>query len=269
MAIKMIATDIDGTIVDWNLGDFTPNVKKCIKNLCANGIKVVLVTGRMHCATNYIVKELGLETPVISYQGGLIKNKDGKTLYQQNLNSEYAKQIIKWAREKDIHINLYIDDKLYVEKDNDFVKKYTDGKFVSYTVCSFDTLKIENVNKILAIDYNNIERVTGWVNELQQKFPELYIVKSTPYFCEIGSSQAKKSFGVEFLCKEWGIKKEEVLTIGDQNNDIELLKAGGIKVAMGNGTPELKECADFITDTVANDGFVKAIERFVPIVQEL
>jgi hypothetical protein len=261
--IKMVATDIDGTIVDWNLGDFTPNVKKCINKLCASGVKVVLVTGRMHCATNHIVNELKLDTPVISYQGGLIKDKNGKTLYQQNLNNEYAKQIIKWAKENNVHINLYLDDKLYVEKDDYFVKKYTDGKFVPYTVCPFETLKIENVNKILAIDYEDAERVTGWVNELQKKFPELYIVKSTPYFCEIGSPMAKKSLGVEFLAKLWEINKEEILTIGDQNNDIELLKAGGIKVAMGNATPELKQCANFVTDTVENDGFVKAVEKFV------
>ena len=259
----MVATDIDGTIIDWNIGDFTPSVKKCIKNLSKNGIKVVLVTGRMHCATNYIMKELGLETPVISYQGGLIKDKNGTILYQQNLNSEFAKQIIKWAKNNKIHINLYIDDKLYVEQDNNVVKKYTDGKFVSYTVCPFETLKIENVNKILAIDYENPEKVTGWVEELQKQYPDLYIVKSTPYFCEIGSPLAKKSLGVEFLAKKWGLNKEEILTIGDQDNDIELLKAGGIKIAMGNGTPELKECADFITDTVNNDGFVKAVEKFI------
>lgn len=75
--------------------------------------------------------------------------------------------------------------------------------------------------------------------------------------------RCKKSNAVEFLCKKWGIKKDEVLTIGDQNNDIELLKSGGIKVAMGNATPELKECADFITDTVDNNGFVKAVNKFV------
>ena len=225
--IKMVATDIDGTIVKWDTG-FSDGVKNCIKNLC---------------------------------------KKDVKILPSQSLISppwyETTKQIIKWARDNNIHINLYIDDKLYVEKDNDCVKKYTDGKFVSYTVCSFDSLEIKNVNKILAIDYNDAERVTGWVEELQKKFPQLYIVKSTPYFCEIGSAQAKKSLGVEFLAKKWGLKKEEILTIGDQNNDIELLKAGGIKVAMGNGTPELKECADYITDTVENDGFVKAIEKYV------
>lgn len=260
--IKMVATDIDGTIVKWDTG-FSDNVKNCIKKLCASGVKVVLVTGRMHCATTHIVNELGLTTPVVSYQGGLIKDSSGTTLYQKNLDSETAKKIIKWAEKNNVHINLYIDDKLYVEKDNDFVKKYTDGKFVSYNVCPFNSLKIENVNKILAIDYNDADRVTGWVDELQKAFPELYIVKSTPYFCEIGSSDAKKSLGVEFLAKHWGLKKEEILTIGDQNNDIELLKAGGVAVAMGNATDELKAYANYITDTVENDGFVKAVEKFI------
>lgn len=259
--IKMVATDIDGTIVKWDTG-FSEGVKNCIKKLCQKGIKVVLVTGRMHCATHHITEELGLKTPVVSYQGGLIKDYEGNTLYQENLDSDVAKQIIQWARKNNIHINLYIDDKLYVEQDNDYVKKYTEGKFVSYTVCSFDDLEIKNVNKILAIDYSDAERVTGWVNELRAKYPQLYIVKSTPYFCEIGSAKAKKSLGVEFLAKKWGLKKDEILTIGDQNNDIELLKAGGIKVAMGNCTPELRECADYVTDTVENDGFVKAMEKF-------
>ena len=112
------------------------------------------------------------------------------------------------------------------------------------------------------------EKVTGWVNLLREKYPDLYIVKSTPYFCEIGSKDAKKSKGVQFLCHMWGIKPEDVLAIGDQNNDIDLVQCGGIGVAMGNGTPELKECADFVTDTVENDGFVKAINKFVIQPQE-
>ena len=65
------------------------------------------------------------------------------------------------------------------------------------------------------------------------------------------------------MAKQWGIKKEEILTIGDQDNDIELLKAGGTAVAMGNATEELKKYADYITDTVENDGFVKAMDKFV------
>ena len=259
--IKLVATDIDGTLVKWDTR-VSDGVKNCVKKLQENGVKVVLVTGRMHCATKHLRDELGLNSPVVSYQGGLIKDSDGKTLYQENLDSDYAKEIINWAHKNDVHLNLYIDDKLYVEKDDDCVKRYTDGKFVPYTVCPFESLKIENVNKILAIDYGNAERVTGWISELQAKFPELYIVKSTPFFCEIGSPMAKKSLGVEFLAKHWNLSQDEILTIGDQNNDIELLKAGGVKVAMGNATPELKECANFITDSVENDGFVKAIDKF-------
>ncbi len=266
--IKMIATDIDGTILKWGL-DFSPKMIECIEKLKKSGIKIVLVTGRMHVAALPVAQRLGLNTPIISYQGGLIKDCDNKTLFQKNLSNEYAKEIIKWARKNNIHINLYLDDKLYVEKDNDIVKSYTDGKFIDYTVCSFDDLEIENVNKILAIDLKNPDKVTNWVNELRIKYPDLYIVKSTPYFCEIGSGEAKKSLGVQFLCNLWGIKKEEVLTIGDQNNDIDLIQAGGIGVAMGNGTPELKECADFITDTVDNDGFVKAVEKFITTPLEL
>ena len=260
--IKMIATDIDGTIVSAG-SDFTPEVRNCIKKLSDKGIKVVLVTGRMHSSAVHVAKDLGLDTPIISYQGGLIKDFNGKTLYQKNLNSNYAKDIIKWAKANNIHINLYIEDKLYVDNDNETVRKYVDGKYINYTVCSFDDIKIENVNKILAIDYHNADRVSQWVEELKEKYPQLYIVKSTPYFCEIGSIDAKKSNGVEFLCNYWGIKKENVLAIGDQDNDIDLVASGGIGVAMGNASENLKSVAGYITDTVCNNGFVKAVEKYV------
>ena len=261
--IKMIATDIDGTILPYG-GDFRPAVLDCINELNKKGIKVVLVTGRMHSSAVPLAQKLGLNTPVISYQGGLIKEMNGKTLYQSKLPPQTAKEIIKWARANNVHLNLYIDDKLYVENDNDIIKFYIQGKFVDYTVCSFDDLEIKNnVNKLLAIDIQDANRVTGWVEILKNKYPDLYIVKSTPYFCEIGPANAKKSIGVEFLCKLWGLKKEEVLTIGDQNNDIDLIQSGGIGVAMGNGTEELKACANYITDTCENDGFVKAVEKFV------
>lgn len=262
--IKMIATDIDGTILATG-ADFSPAVKNCIKNLTDSGIKVVLVTGRMHSSAIHVAKDLGLSTPIISYQGGLIKDFDGKTLYQKNLDSGSAKEIINWAQANDIHINLYIDDKLYVQNDNKTIKTYVQGKYIDYKVCSFGDLEIKNVNKILAIDYSDADKVSGWVDELQEKYPSLYIVKSTPYFCEIGSNEAKKSLGVKFLCEYWGIKKEEVLAIGDQNNDIDLIQSGGIGVAMGNSTDELKSVANYITDTVNNDGFVKAVEKFVKL----
>lgn len=261
--IKMVATDIDGTILGYDF-IFRPSVKKSVKDLQQRGIKVVLVTGRMHYATEKIAKELGITTPLVSYQGGLIKEagENGKVLYEKNLSNERAKEIIKWSKENNIHMNLYMDDVLYVENDDIAIKRYTGERYIPYQVCNFDDLEIKNVNKMLGIDFNDAERVTGWVEYLHQNMPELYVVKSTPYFCEITNNEAKKSNAVEYLANLWGIKKEEILTIGDQNNDIELLKAGGVSVAMGNATNDLKACADYVTDSIDNDGFAKAVEKF-------
>ena len=130
-------------------------------------------------------------------------------------------------------------------------------------VKSFNEIKLNKVNKILAIDFNNPEKIDKYEKELPNVFPELYIVKSTPYFLEFSNPEGSKCCAVRFLQKYWGIKESETLTIGDQNNDIALLEAGGIRVAMGNATDELKSVANYITDTVANDGFVKAIQKFV------
>ena len=77
--IKLVATDIDGTLLIPE-GNFTEGVKHCVRKLCNKGIKVVLVTGRMNAAATLIAEDLGLDTPVVSYQGGLIKYHD-KTLY--------------------------------------------------------------------------------------------------------------------------------------------------------------------------------------------
>ena len=118
------------------------------------------------------------------------------------------------------------------------------------------------MGKILAIDYFNADRISRYEKELPKLFPDLYIVKSTPYFLEFSNKEASKKCAVEFLQNYWGLKKEEILTIGDQNNDIALLQAGGVKVAMGNATEELKREATDITDSVFNDGFVKAMNKY-------
>lgn len=260
--IKLVATDIDGTILIPE-GDFTQEVKDCINRLCENGIKVVLVTGRMNAAATRIAKDLGLNTPVVSYQGGLVV-ENGKTLYERYLTEEQTERILDWAgvNGENIHINLYNDDILYSETDCYEVQRYCNNLHTEHTIKPFCEIKKDKINKLLAIDYSNPERITRYEKELQDIFPDLYIVKSTPYFLEFSNPEASKKCAVAFLQSYWGLKKEEILTIGDQNNDIALLQAGGLKIAMGNATDELKEIADYVTESVYEDGFVSAMEKF-------
>lgn len=259
--IKLIATDIDGTILKYNF-EFNQEVKDCIKNLTEDGVKVVLVTGRMHSATTYVSEELGLQTPIVSYQGGLVKWGE-EVLYEKHLNAKRAKEIIKWAEVNDVHLNLYMDDKLYVEKDDEVIRRYTGERAAGFIVKSFSDVKLEKINKLLAIDFKNPDRVTKWKDYLALNYTDIDVVKSMPYFCEISNPEATKFHAVKFLTEYFGYSQEEVMTIGDQNNDIALLNAGGVKVAMGNATDDLKAVADYVTDTVNDNGFVKAVEKFV------
>ena len=260
--IKLIATDIDGTLLKY---DFTcpAGLTDCLKKLEEEGIKVVPVTGRMHRAAIKIYNLLNLNAPLVSYQGGQINTPDGKIIYQKTLDKDCVQKAIKWARENNIHLQVYYNDTLYAEHDNAFIQRYSREQNVPYKIINFDELNPQYSSKLLAVDFNNPERVTGWVEELKTLFPECFIVKSTPYFCEISHLQANKCDAVKFLQQYYGLKDEEVLTIGDQNNDIALLQAGSVRVAMGNATPELKEIATYITDTVDNGGWIKAVEKFV------
>lgn len=141
----------------------------------------MLVTGRMHAAASLIAKDLGLDTPVVSYQGGLIKN-NGETLYQRCLTEEQAERILAWAKEEKIHINLYNDDILFSEKVCPEITRYCNNLHTKYTIKPFCEIEKTRINKLLAIDYENPERINRYEKELPEIFPELYIVKIHPVF---------------------------------------------------------------------------------------
>lgn len=264
----MIVTDIDGTILKAD-ATCSAAVRKSIKDLIDSGIKVVLATGRMFRATYPVADDLGIRTPIISYQGGLIKeyngngDKNGKILYSKYTDKDLAHEAIDYFRANGTHINIYVNDTLYVEKDDTYIRKYVENRNIVYTVVKdLKQVPMDGLHKVLGIDKdeNKILRIT---NELKEKYEnKLYIIRSTPHFCEVSNIEASKAAALNFLREYWGLKKEEVLAIGDQDNDIDMIEAAGTGVAMGNGTPILKSKANYITKSVENDGFSYAIKEF-------
>lgn len=260
--IKMVVTDIDGTIYSPERG-ISEGVRACVKNLTDNGIHVAIATGRSFSSTKSIADELGIKCPLICYQGGLINSYEGETLHVKYLNEDIAREIVKTLRARSIHMNVYIEDVLFVENDNDYIKAYVGDKGIDYfKVDSFDELDFSKLNKILAIDHDT-QLIENLIKELQEKYPQIYVVKSTNIFCEIANKEATKGNAIKFLAEKYGITTEEVMAIGDQNNDIEMVVTAGYGVAMGNGTKEIKAAAKYITDSVENDGFVKAVDKYV------
>lgn len=263
--IKMLVLDIDGTIFKK---DYTASekVKETLKMLASDGIKVVLCTGRMYAATKSIAEELELTTPVICYQGGLVKEIVGNyaTLHEKTMPTKQAREVINILKKQKIFFNLYINDVLMVEEDNYLIKQYVDARNIEYKVIgNCDNLDLNGLNKILAID-DNTELIKNLQENMAKKFEkELYVVRSTPRFCEFSNIEATKGKAVRFLAEKWNIKKEEIMACGDNDNDIEMLLEAGTKIAMGNATEKLKEIADFVTKTVDEDGVAYAITKFI------
>ena len=261
--IKMVVTDIDGTIYTPSMG-VTQEIKDCFKRLQKNNVKLVIATGRTFKSTKGMAKRFDAEVPLICYQGAIVANYSGEILDAKYYNETTARKVINELRNRNIHMNVYVNDQLYVENDDDYIKEYIKDKMIDYKVVrSFDELKMDKLNKVLAID-NDKELINSLVKELGEKYKEdTFVVKSTDYFCEIANKDATKGNAVKFLAKKWGLKLNDVLSIGDQNNDIDMIKVAGTGVAMGNGTSEIQKEADYVTDTVENFGFIKAINKFV------
>ena len=263
--IKMLVLDIDGTIFRKDF-TATDRVKNTLKKLVRDGIKVVLCTGRMYAATKSIAQELGLCTPVICYQGGLVRNfyENDDVLLENNMDTELARDVIKELKKRNIFFNFYINDVLMVEHDSYLVQQYVDARNIEYKIVgSCEDMDLTGLNKILAID-DDVKLIENLQKEMAEKYKDkLYVIRSTPRFCEFSSTEATKGNAVRFLADKWGIKKEEIMACGDQDNDIEMLLAAGIKVAMGNATDDLKKIADYVTETVDNDGVPCAVSKFI------
>ncbi len=261
--IKLVVTDIDGTIYTPSMG-ITKEIKDCFKRLEQNNVKLVIATGRTFKSTKGMAEKFSVQVPLICYQGALVADFNGEIWDAKYYNETTARKVINDLRERKVHMNVYVDDQLYVEEDDDYIKEYIKDKMIDYKVVrSFDELKMDKLNKVLAID-NDKNLINSLVRELGEKYKEdTFVVKSTDYFCEIANKDATKGNSVRFLAEKWGLKLGEVLAIGDQNNDIDMIKVAGTGIAMGNGTQEIRKEADFVTDTVENFGFIKAINKFV------
>ncbi len=261
--IKLIVSDIDGTILNEKC-ECSLRVRSVLQKAIEKGVRVVLATGRMFMGADPVRESLGLETPVICYQGAMVR-QGNNILYQNPVNHSLAREIINISRQEGFHLNLYNNDTLIVEDDNkEYMKDYTQGRFTTYKVVkSFDDVVLGDVSKLLCITYNEDEIIR--LNKiLGEKFKgKLAVVRSHKYYLEFTDINATKGNAMNFLKDLWNIKTEEVFASGDQDNDYDLLKNAGVKVAMGNASEKLKTIADYICPTVHEDGLADAIERYV------
>lgn len=263
MAYKLIASDLDGTLLN-NDSLISRRTREAIKDAQARGVIFTLATGRMYRSAIPFALELDLDTPLITYEGALVKTaKSKEVIYHRPLHVELAQEIISFGSRQNINMNVYLDDELFTHRETKEIREYSRVIQVPYTqVNNWQATLKEDPNKVLYM--GEPELLDYLWEETKERFgKEVYITKSGPYFLEFTHLEATKGNGVRALAESLGIKKEEIMAFGDNFNDIELLKAAGMAVAMENGREELKKIATYVTGENHEDGVAQAIEKFV------
>lgn len=262
-AYKMIAIDIDDTLINDD-HEVTPGVQQALEQAVAQGIVVTLATGRAYASAQAIARQTGLNVPIITYQGALIKNLlDEKVLYERYVPLEAARKLFEYCVKHNLHLQTYIDDKLYCREENDKVIKYCELTRTPYYIePDFIQMIDQPAPKMLIIDEPAV------LDELIPVFRELlgdqmHITKSKPHYLEFMHKEGTKGHALTFLANHFGCDLEETIAVGDSWNDHEMLECAGLGVAMGNAIEPLKAIADYVTLSNNEDGVKHVIDKFI------
>ena len=260
--IKLIATDLDGTLLneDAKITDYNKNI---LNKLMERGIEVVIATGRPISAMDFYYKELQNNSESIVFNGAMVVDKNFNCIFSSPLENSIVSNIINLYKEKyinDTSLNIYSIKEYIVAKDN--------FKFQTHTE------KIDKKNKRIGLENfnNNLEVqkmiILGENNiliDIKKDIDNLFTVHtsfSDPHYLEILSANSNKANALKWLCHKKGIDRENVIAFGDNYNDIEMIEFAGVGVAMENAESYVKKNAKYIADTNNNNGVGTFLKDF-------
>lgn len=262
--IKLVAIDIDGTLVD-NDRNISPRNKEAIRNLRDNGVEVTLATGRMFDSAKIYADELGLNLPLVTYQGALVKvSATGEILYERYVDAPLAQKVVALAADKGFRAWFYLDDHVLVDKITPKTREYAAKYHVPIReVASLADCAHLSPLKLIVADYNE-EALTRFEVESKEAFgSSLHIARSLAQYLEFGHPEATKADGIDAVVRYLGINPQEVMAIGDSWNDLEMLEYAGLAVVMGNARDDIKAKADYITLSNEDHGVAAALEELL------
>lgn len=264
---KLVAVDIDGTLLNDNK-ELTKETKRAINESTKLGVKVVITTGRIIQSVKELIEELcleGEEEYVIANNGCTIYNtKDYSLVYEKSLKDKNLKEVYKKYKRKETVIEVHTLNGILTEDISEHehqIDRYPDMEILQK---DFQKDKIEDqklVKILVKGDEKYIEELTKVVpRELHEKYA---VVRSLDHLLEFMYKGSSKAKGLEVLGEILGIKREEIIAIGDGINDLEMIEYAGLGVAMGNAKEEVKKVANFITKSNEENGVAYTIEKFI------
>ena len=272
MDYKLMCIDMDGTLLNDKKTISESNLR-AIKSANEKGVKIAICTSKIFTFAEYLSELLGVKSPVIASNGAYIMEKDrNEVVYNATIGVEKCKKLLAVFRQYDICPHFYTKDIVFTEDiilSTRFFKeaneKLSDDKQVKVKfVKDWDKVfrKYESeIFKAIALD-KDIEKIKKAKIALKET-NEFEVVSSRIDNFEVTNKGVSKGNAVKILVDYYGIESEQVICIGDSENDLSMIEFAGLGIAMGNAYESVKEIAQYVTDTNNCDGVAKAIEKFV------
>lgn len=271
MSVKIIALDLDGTLMATDHLTVSPANREAIKNAHDAGVKITISTGR----TIAIMGDVCEQVPQVDYVmysngAGVMDRKTGKNIYTSFMSNKLFKEVLDYLDDKPVFIEVYVDGKSYVQEDKadyfiseSLPKEFLESLLGNMTICQ---------NLTEAINGKDIEKLTAYCkypdifNEIWRhlnEMGELSVASSLKGNIDITKAGVNKGVALDGMCKALGIGADEAMAFGDAGNDCPMLEYAKYSFAMENGSEECKNAAKHITKSNAEDGVAYAINQYV------
>jgi len=286
---KFIAIDLDGTLLN-SYGEISNENEMAIKNAISKGAKVVLTSGRTNSAIDNYANLVGADEYMISGNGAAIYDLQKKeTIFNSYIKKSKILEIVKVCEENSMYYNIYTEkcvitkslnyNTLFYYSENlkkppekwtrivivnnmaNYIENLQDETFLKVTVCDEDKsifqriiAKLKEDEEIDVIEESHMSR--KMVKSQGKIIPLEY------YYTEITNKNVNKWIAIKFLIDKFNILPEEVIAIGDNSNDEEMVKNAGLGVAVENGSPVLKQIADEVTESNDENGVANVIKKY-------
>ncbi|MEZ4667663.1 MAG: HAD family hydrolase [Anaerolineae bacterium] len=265
--IKLIVVDLDGTLLTSD-HEMTDRSEQALKAAMANGVKVVIATGKTHAAATHLINRLELSTFGIYVQGTVTFARNGSIHSQTTVSAATARQVITFADERGYELAIYSGNRILVRKLTRRMEELT-THFHEPTPEVIGPLQnvLDDVvvNKVIAFAPHEPRKIAAlrWHLNTQIGANARLLSAGISDEIEVLPYNVSKGSALKILLKEMGIKSDQVMALGDGENDVEMLQMVGLGVAMGNANTHVKSVADTTTASNDDEGVAQAIEKYV------
>jgi hypothetical protein len=267
--IRLLVLDLDGTIVDKS-NHIRDSVAQAVDLVKRRGVAVAIATGRRYQSSVPAYDFIGSTLPLICYEGGLIRERNtGVSLRHWPLGPQVVSQILdhteRLSLDGRLSVHFHIEDDLYVSNLNDASSRFFEGSTV-VPIVARDLRQMLNraVTKVMVLS-DDVEIIARLSVHLKTSDSRTRITEyKSITLLEAFHPTVNKLLAVRCLAEEiMALRPENVMAIGDDFTDIEMLEYAGIGVAMGNAPSAVKARADWVTTTIEKDGVARAVERWI------